>query len=242
MIETIEKLLVLQERDSRIRRVEGELTHIEPARQALNAKAAAAQTALDQAKVRLRQAETSRDALELEIKSKKDLIAKYSLQQFQTRKNEEYRALAHEIDLCKDAIFKIEDQQIALMEQAEAAQKDMAQGARGLEDTRRSVAGDLAELAAREQNLQAELAALRANRQELAAAVGEPALPLYERLVRSKGEKVIVGVEHGVCGGCHMRLPPQLLVECQADKGIVTCSNCARIVYYTADMDLAIVD
>jgi predicted nucleic acid-binding Zn-ribbon protein len=39
-----------------------------------------------------------------------------------------------------------------------------------------------------------------------------------------------------------MRLPPQLLVECQAEKGIVTCSNCGRIVYYTADMDLAIVD
>jgi len=242
MITTIEKLLVLQERDSRIRRVEGELGHIEPARQALNTKAAAAQTAVDQAKVRLRQAETSRDALELEIKSKKDLIAKYSLQQFQTRKNEEYRALAHEIDLCKDAIFKIEDQQIAFMEQAEAAQKEIVQGTRGLEETRRSVAADLAELAAREQNLQGELAALRANRQELAAAVGEPALPLYERLVRSKGEKVIVGVEHGVCGGCHMRLPPQLLVECQADKGIITCSNCARIVYWTADMDLAIVD
>jgi predicted nucleic acid-binding Zn-ribbon protein len=60
----------------------------------------------------------------------------------------------------------------------------------------------------------------------------------YERLVRNKGENVVVGVQHGVCGGCHMKLQPQLLVLCQADKELVTCSNCGRILYYTRDMDL----
>jgi predicted nucleic acid-binding Zn-ribbon protein len=39
-----------------------------------------------------------------------------------------------------------------------------------------------------------------------------------------------------------MRLPPQLLVQCQAGKELVTCSNCGRILYYTRDMDLALVD
>jgi predicted nucleic acid-binding Zn-ribbon protein len=242
MIQTVEKLLILQERDRRIRRVEGELVHIEPAQQMLRAKAAAAQAELDQAKGRLRQIETSRDSLELEVKAKKALIAKYSLQQFQTRKNEEYRALAHEIELCKEAIFKIEDEQIALMEQAEATQKEILRSTQGAQEMGKQVAEQLAQLGAREQRLKEELAGLHANRQELAAAVGENARARYERLVRSKGEKVVVGVEHGVCGGCHMRLPPQLLVECQAEKGIVTCSNCGRIVYYTADMDLAIVD
>ena len=54
------------------------------------------------------------------------MIVRYANQQFQTRKNEEYRALAHEIETCKDAIFKIENQEIELMEQAEAAQKEVA--------------------------------------------------------------------------------------------------------------------
>ena len=242
MIQNIEKLLILQERDRQIRRVEVELVHIEPAQLMLRAKAAGAQVALDQAKGRLRQIEASRDGLELEVKAKKALIAKYSLQQFQTRKNEEYRALAHEIEVCKEAVFKIEDQEIALMEQAEATQKEILRATQGAEEMAQGVAEQLAQLGAREQRLKEELAGLHANRQELAAAVGEHARAHYERLVRSKGEKVVVGVEHGVCGGCHMRLPPQLLVECQAEKGIVTCSNCGRIVYYTADMDLAIVD
>ena len=86
--------------------------------------------------------------------------------------------------------------------------------------------------------MQKELAELETNRHELAAVVNEGARGRYERLVKSKGENVVVGVQHGVCGGCHMKLPPQLLVMCQAQQEIVTCSNCGRILYYTRDMDL----
>ena len=64
----------------------------------------------------------------------------------------------------------------------------------------------------------------------------------YERLVKSKGDNVVVGVQHGVCGGCHMRLPAQILVTCQAQQELVGCINCGRILYYTRDMDLAVVD
>jgi len=39
-----------------------------------------------------------------------------------------------------------------------------------------------------------------------------------------------------------MKLEAQLLVFCQAQKEIITCSNCGRILYYTRDMDLAVVD
>jgi predicted nucleic acid-binding Zn-ribbon protein len=39
-----------------------------------------------------------------------------------------------------------------------------------------------------------------------------------------------------------MRLPTQIIVSCQAQQEIVTCTNCGRILYYTRDMDLAVVD
>jgi uncharacterized protein len=242
MLETIEKLLILQDRDRNIRRVRGELAHIEPERQALKSKTAAAQAAFEEAKARIKQTESGRKDLELEVETKKQLISKYANQQFQTRKNEEYRALAHEIELCKEAIFKIEDQEIALMEQAEAAQKEVALATKTANETRKLMDEQVAQLNAREQNLNKELAELEANREELASAVSPNDRARYERLVRTKGENVLVGVQHGVCGGCHMRLPPQLLVTCQADKELVACSNCGRIVYYTRDMDLAVAD
>lgn len=238
MLDTIEKLLILQDRDRKIRRVQGELAHIEPERQSLKTKAANAQASLETAKTRIKEIESNRKELELEVEAKKELISKYANQQFQTRKNEEYRALAHEIELCKQAIFKIEDQEIALMEQAEAAQKEATRATHSLADSKKLVEEQLTALTAREANLKKELAELSANRQELASAVDDSARARYERLVKNKGENVVVGIQHGVCGGCHMRVPPQLLVTCQAQQELVTCSNCGRILYYTPDMDL----
>jgi hypothetical protein len=53
---------------------------------------------------------------------------------------------------------------------------------------------------------------------------------------------VVVGVARGVCGGCHMQLSRQLVVTCQADQEIVSCLNCGRILYFTPDMDTAVVE
>src|SRR5215475_13898258 len=239
MVEKIEKLLILQDRDRRLRRLRAELAEIEPERQVLKAKASGAQTGLENAKNKVREIESKRKELELEVEAKKELISKYANQQFQTRKNEEYRALAKEIELCKQAIFKIEDDEIALMEQAESGQHEVVRATLAANETRKLVDDQIAQLGAREENLKKELATLEANREELAAAVPDSDRGRYERLVRNKGENVVVGVQHGVCGGCHMRLPPQLLVTCQAEKELATCSNCGRILYYTPDMDLA---
>ena len=242
MQESIEKLLILQDRDQKIRREQGELARIEPERQMLKDKAAAAQTGLESAKLRIRQIESARKDLELEVETKKQMIVRYANQQFQTRKNEEYRALAHEIDTCKADIFKIEDGEIELMEQIEAAQKEILRATQALNDARELVDDQVVQLDAREQNLKRDLAELEANREQLASAVDASARDRYERLLRSKGENVVVGVEHGVCGGCHMKLPPQLLVTCQGEKDLVGCSNCGRILYYTRDMDLAVAE
>ena len=242
MFEAIEKLLILQDRDRKIGRVKDELAHIEPERQALKTKAATAQAGLEHAKLRIRQIESSRKDLELEVEAKKLLIVRYANQQFETRKNEEYRALAHEIEMCKEAIFKIENQEIEMMEQAEVGQKEVLQATKVLSDACKLMDELVAQLDAREQNLQKELAQLEVNREVLASAVNASVRTRYERMIRSKGENVVVGVQHGVCGGCHMKLPPQLLDTCQAENELVACSNCGRILYYSSGMDLAVAD
>jgi hypothetical protein len=190
----------------------------------------------------VKQLETARKDLELQVEQKKEQIARYANQQFQTRKNEEYRALQHEIDGCKAAISQIEDQELELMEQGDAAQKEVGRATQAANELKKLVEDQVAQLGAREGNLKKELAELESNRGELAAAVGDVERSLYERLMRSKGENVVVGVQHGVCGGCHMKVQPQLLVLCQAKKELVTCSNCGRILYYTRDMDLAVAE
>jgi len=242
MFETIEKLLILQDRDKQIHRVKTELDHIEPERQVLKTKANGAQSALDAAKLKVKELESRRKDLDLEVQAKKTQIEKYANQQLQTRKNEEYRALAHEIEGCKQAIVKIEDQEIELMEQGETAQKDVVRATGESAAAKKLMDDQVAQLGTREGNLKKELEQLTSNRAELAAAVDDTARNRYERLIKNKGGNVVVGVQHGVCGGCHMKLPTQLIVTCQAQNELVSCINCGRILYYSRDMDLAVVD
>lgn len=242
MLDTIEKLLILQDRDRKIRRVQGELAHIEPQRQLFKSKGANVQGRLEAAKMRVKQTESERKRLELDVEAKKQQIERYANQQLQTRKNEEYRALAHEIETCKADITKIEDEEIELMEQGEQAQREVASLTREADETKKLIEDQVSKLGEREENLRKELAELESNRSELAEAVDAGARARYERLVKSKGENVIVGVNHRVCGGCHTKLPAQVLVACQQEQEIVSCTNCGRILYYTREMNLVAAD
>jgi hypothetical protein len=222
--------------------VREQLARIEPERETLRSQTSSAQAALEAAKTRAKQIESERKQREVEVEARKQQIGRYSLQQFQTKKNEEYRALAHEIEGCNADILKLEDAQLELMEQAEATQREIASANTQAEELKRLADGQIKELTAREQALAAELADLEGSRDQMKNAVDAQVLHRYERLFKLKGGNVVVGIQHGVCGGCHMKFPVQLVVTCQAARELVTCPNCGRILYYTSDMDLAVVE
>jgi predicted nucleic acid-binding Zn-ribbon protein len=242
MLTVIEKLLVLQDRDRRIQRLELELANLGPERQALQSKGKESQAALDSAKLRVKQIESDRKKIELDVEAKKQQIEKYSLQQFQTKKNEEYKALAHEIENCKVVIGKLEDQQLEVMESADGAAKELALASQIATDVQKRTDGSMQAIADREKSLSKQLADLKSDYSKLREAVEEGALARYERIRKQKGGSAVVGIDHSVCGGCHMKLPVQIIVSCQGQHEIVTCPNSGRILYFTKDMDLAIKD
>jgi len=242
MLEAIEKLLILQDRDLRIERLQVELEQIPAQRAALQGRTSSSQGALDAAKKRVMEIESRRKELELEVKGLKERIDKYSNQQLQTKKNDEYRALANEIENCKQQIVGIEDREIECMEQTEAAQRAVKAAQAVAEAARKDMEGQVGELDRREATLKQELAEVEASRATAAATVEGQALSRYQRLFDGKGGRVVVGIQHGVCGGCHMRLPTQVSVQVRGNQEVVTCPNCARILYYTRDMDMVVAE
>lgn len=242
MLEFIEKLLVVQDRDRQILRVRGELASLGPEREALRTRADTTQAALEASRLKVKHIESDRKRLELEVEAQKQQIERYSLQQFQTKKNDEYRALAHEIENCKKAITQLEDQQLELMEQGEQEQKKVNAATQAAADMKKLADQKIAELAAREENLKKQLAELESNYDQLSEGIDETVLARYQRLRKHRGEKTVVGIEHSVCGGCHMKLPTQIVVSCQGQQELITCPNCGRILYYARHMDLAVAD
>ena len=238
MLEAIQQLLRLQDHDRKIFQVQTELDGLAPQRQRLQEQAAAAQAQLTAARSRFQALEVERKQCELEVEEKKQLIAKYSIQQYQTKKNEEYRALTREVEQCQLAITQLEDRQLELMEQAETVHREIAAAQQAFQELNATVQQRLHDLATREQDLQQCHASLEADRSQIAAVVDPVKRNRYEHLFTHRGGRVIVGIERGVCGGCHMVLPPQVQVSCQAGQDLLNCPNCGRILYYAPEMDL----
>ena len=240
MLPVIENLLVLQDRDRKIMRIEAELANLGPERAALDQRAQRAQTQADASKQKAKQLESDRKKLELDVEAKKGLIEKYSLQQFQTKKNEEYRALAHEIELCKEAISKLDDEQLVIMEQVDVANREAAEIVKESAAAVKEVEVARAALIDKEARLKRELTDLKSDYSRIESAVEEGVRDRYVRLRKQRGATTVVGIDRGICGGCHMKLPMQVVLSCQAQQELVTCPQCGRILYFTREMDFAV--
>ncbi len=238
MLNALTQLLVLQENDRHILQIQSELANLEPQRAMLNSMLSSAQNGLEAARAKLKSIEAERNKCELEVKTQKQLIEKYSLQQYQTKKNDEYRACGQQIDTCRKNIMAMEDAQLEWMEKAEGVQKELAAAGVIAKQAQAEVETKIKNLAQREEGFKKELAGLQSKRVELAKDIDERIRSRYERLLKQKGDKALVGVTHSVCGGCHMQLPPQIILSCQSETELVLCPNCGRILYCTPDMEL----
>ena len=239
MNEDIRQLLVLQDRDAKTSRLEAELESIDPEREKTRRDRLRAQQVLEQAKQDYMQLEVRRKDLENEAESRREQILKYSQQQLETKKNEEYQALGREIDHTRQAISEIEDRELELMEEQDVFKTKLAGAKRVAEEAKASEAAMLSDLDEREKNIEKELDELDEEREELVSKINKKTYAHYERLLDTKEGRVIVGVDHGSCGGCHMKLQAQEIVNAKSGREMVTCTNCGRLIYYTREMIMA---
>ena len=158
-------------------------------------------------------------------------ITRFKTQQYQTRKNDEFQALGHEIERYENEIRKIEDEELELMVQLDKIKADLAEEEKKAAAVNDSVARQTADLDEKSTALQSRLEELTKERAELAGKIDEDLLGLFERLFKSKGDAAIVAIEHGVCTGCHMKVTSATAAQARAGKEIVSCENCGRILY-----------
>ncbi len=231
MLPEIEKLLVLQDRDRKIRTLNQELKLVPLERKEIETRFASTSTALDKAKQKAREIEIEINKLKLEAQSKRDQIAKYETQKMQTRKNEEYAAFNHQIELCQRDIQTIEDRELDFMEASEKAKVEVANAEKDFSNSKGMTSEQLADLDAKLVTIQSSLKDLDAGRAKLAAEIDEDLLSRYDRLFTSKGDAAVVPLEHEVCMGCHMKITTQTAVRVKGQKEIVGCEQCGRILY-----------
>ena len=235
MLQEIEQLLVLQDRDRKIRALNQQLKLAPLERRELEERQASASASLETAKQKARDIELAKKNLEIEAQSKRDSIAKFKTQQFQTRKNEEFQALSNEIKRFETEIHDIEDRELDLMEQAEKMKAALATAEQETAQAKKQVAQQLADLDTKISSIDSELKRIEADRAALAAGIDEDLVTRYDRLFASKGDLAIVPLEHEVCMGCHMKITTQTAVRVKGGMEIVNCEQCGRILFHPAE-------
>jgi len=229
---SLEKLLVLQERDRKRLAFEQQLAAVPRERAAIEAKIAAEKAAIEAAKAEWHGLESKKKQLEMEIGSAEEKIGKYKTQQSQVRKNDEYQALTHEIETTQAAVGKLEEQEIGVMFSIDEAKKRFSTAEAELKQNIKGHEAKLAALKDREIHLATDVRDAQQDVATAREAVPVPQLRVYDRVAVKPGHPVCVPVTAARCGGCHLKVSANVEMEARKLEQVTTCDQCGRIVYW----------
>ena len=227
----LEALLVLQDRDQKIKTLHAQQKSYPLEKKSLEGRLATAKQALEHARQQVKANEVERRKLELDVEGKRTAIGRFKTQQQQTRKNEEYTAFNKEIEHAEGEIRGLEDKELDLMEQAETLARAAAKAEAEFSKAQTTIQDLLARLEEQKKATDARLVELQADHAKLAAGVPEETLDLYRRLFAKKGDAAVVPLESEICQGCHMKVPTQIVFQVRGDQDLTQCPQCGRILY-----------
>jgi hypothetical protein len=231
----LEKLLVLQEREQRQIRLSKELAAWPLELKSLEQRRVEVRASAEKKRLEAQNAEVERKKLELDAEAHRAKAARYKIQQFETRKNEEFAALGTEIQREEKEVQDIEDRELELMALGEKAKKDAAVEAEGAKVKEGELAAKEEELKKKKSELETRLTDLIKEIETLASGVEEGLLSKYRRIMANKKDVAVVSVEHGTnCGGCHMKLTQGSALAAKGGKVDATCENCGRLIFWPA--------
>lgn len=231
MLAEIQSLLVLQDRDQRILSLEEDMKQIPASKEQAKERLAHDNELVANAKKAVLDNEVAIKNLELDIGTRKNTLDRLKVQQYETKKNDEFTALENEIGRYNEEVDELETQELELMEKADSLRAELQKAEDALALTQSMVDEEIAQLEQRSEEVKAQHEEVSAERAKLAADVDEDILSLYERLMASKGGDAIVSAENSQCHGCHMKVVPSTMINVQAEKQMTQCENCGRILY-----------
>lgn len=228
----IERILVIQERDRRIRDLSRECDDIPIHQKQVESRLDANRESLKATQEEMKKRTSAAKEIDVEIESLKQKITKFREQQLQIKSNVEYKALEHEIAAVQGKIRELEDKELVVMESIEEIRGALTSREKDLQQDQARVSQDMGTLAQRLEGMKADLEILRRDRAALAANVTPDWLSRYERIFQKTGDFAVVPVEHGTCGGCHMQLPPSVVHNAKNPLVMTGCNFCGRILYW----------
>lgn len=230
----IEKLLIVQSKDYLFQKLQQEIERIPNERAKIERLIEEEKASIELAKSELNAKEVERNDLDSQIKGKESDMTKFKTQQLEVKKNEEYRALTHQIEQAQSDISELEEKEIALMYSIDEAKLSFEKAKAEIDERIIHQNQQLSELESRLKQAQQDVESAKAVYSESREAVDQEALEIYDRTkAQTKRPPYIAAIEVQNCAGCHLRVSNDVLSLAITSEEIITCDQCARIVYKT---------
>jgi len=229
----LQTLISLQAIDSRIAALEADAARLPKEIAAIHAGVEDAKTQVEQAKARLDAARKDQRAKEKDLEVVQAKRSKNEARLYEVKTNKEYSAVLIEIEDIKQEKAKMEEEVLVLMEAQERLTGDIRDAEARFKQ--RETEGRSQEATAKEllRAVEAELAAVRTERKELAGQLPGPILADYDRILRARGGLALTPVTRpNFCGACRMTITPQRLQELRAQASLIPCESCGRYLYW----------
>ncbi len=228
----LEKLIDLQQVDSRIAALRTEIAALPKHVKEIEAKLAKAKAKVEAAQAAMKGDEATRRKHEGDIQDQQQKISKYRDQSLNVKTNQEYKALMEEIRFAEEKVAASEDKILEIMVAADARKEGLKQAEAELKaDT---VENDQEKESARLRTAEdeKELAGLTEQRKQLRSGISEDVLRHYDRVLKLRGSALAAVYEDQFCSGCRVMLRPQVFQDVMSNEQFVTCDFCQRIMYY----------
>ena len=238
------RLLDVQQADLELARIIARRDALPEAAQAKQAVAAAA-SARDQAVLR----RTEASDLQREVRKLEDEVERVrqrakrdaELLQGGTISNvRQLTELQHEISSLSRRQNDLEEAELELMEQSEAASAAQVDAEKSRDDLASAAEQAQAQAKNAMQELGERYRATKAQRAELAESIPADLLALYDKLRVDHGGLGAAEFAQDLCGGCQLQMPPSDLsvVKAAPVDEVVRCEECRRILVRTSILRL----
>jgi predicted nucleic acid-binding Zn-ribbon protein len=230
----IENLVKLQSIDLDRARLNQELRALPAEIAQSQARLAAAERQSADASAALSREDTLRTRLEREIDGHRQKAAKFRAQLDSVTNTAQAAAVEHEINFETAEAERLENDEYTSLERTETQEAALAQSRAQVELLAAEVEGVRARVAARRQELLAELAACDTARDAVRSALDPDWLARFDRIAASRGTGIALAVNQQ-CTGCSMGVRPQTWNQLREGE-LISCDSCSRLLYFDPAM------
>ncbi len=228
---TMEKLIELQDIDSKLRDLNELLGDLPSKVDELNQQEESIKKSLEEKKERLKVIEVESHKSEVRTAEINDKVNKLKDQLFLVTNNKQYDAIMHEIDHLKEERTTLDSESLAILEEKESLTESVENMDKEL--------GDLSDdLIVRREKLEVaisesavEKSSLEAQRNEQISGIDDSTFSVYNRVSEARDGLAVVNLSGYACGGCGAKVPMQKVTEIRANTATHRCDVCGRFLY-----------